>query len=119
MGSLDYAVGRDVRRTITDLGQRGAFKRSDISPGIDIHAPVISLQFQSGPVKEQDGRDGCQIEDVLQVLIDRLTVYQQGNYRCRENSIAITKMEEAKLWLQDRTRRRTEEGVEGTFNEKG
>lgn len=34
--------------------------------------------------------------------------------RCRENSMAITKLEEALLWLRKRTMGREQRGVEGT-----
>jgi hypothetical protein len=37
---------------------------------------------------------------------------------CRENSIAITKLDEAILWLNARTNRREAEGVEGTHKGK-
>jgi hypothetical protein len=35
-------------------------------------------------------------------------------YPCRENAVAITKLDEALLWLEKRTRVRIERGVEGT-----
>ena len=46
--------------------------------------------------------DGTTNEEVLKVLIHRLT--EMGKkFPCRENSIAITKMEEALMWLEKRT----------------
>ena len=74
----------------------------------------INIKFQEGPIAGV-GVNGVQIEDVIDVLVDRLKDFQKGTYDCRENSLAITKLEEAKLWLNERTRVRVEKGIEG-FN---
>ena len=73
----------------------------------------IDLKFQAGPIQEV-GVNGCSIEDVIDVLRERLEGYQRGPFRCRENALAITKLEEAKHWLLERTRKRQTQGVEGT-----
>lgn len=49
---------------------------------------------------------------MLRVSIARLTDLN-SRFACRENSIAITKMQEALMWLNERTRERKERGVEG------
>jgi hypothetical protein len=72
----------------------------------------ISIKFQEGPIREV-GVNGCQIDDVIDVLVARLNVFQDGPYRCRENALAITKLEEARMWLNERTRKRVAQGVEG------
>ena len=36
-----------------------------------------------------------------------------SRFPCRVNSLAITKIEEARLWLQERTRIRVDQDVEG------
>lgn len=56
--------------------------------------------------------DGTTNEEVLRVLIDRI---QELNNRfpCRENSIALTHIETALLWLEHRTADRKKRGVEG------
>lgn len=68
--------------------------------------------FQNGPIKE-NGVNGCQNEDLIAIVIDRLQGFQDGDYRCRENALAITKLEEALMWLQKRTADRKARGVEG------
>lgn len=40
--------------------------------------------------------------------------FQAGPYSNRANAIALTHMEEALMWLQQRTRERIKRGVEGT-----
>ena len=72
----------------------------------------ISIKFQEGPV-EESGENGAQTEDVLEVLIERTKKFQEGKFSCRENALAITKMEEALLWFNERTRKRVDQGVEG------
>ena len=79
---------------------------------IDRKNKYIDITFQDGPVKE-NGRNGCQIDDVLEVLIERLQNFQAGEFRCRENAITITKLEEGLMWQQRRTMDRLSRGVEG------
>lgn len=71
------------------------------------------VYFQNGPVAE-NGVNGCHQEDLLAIVIHRLQCFQEGEYRCRENAIALTKLEEAMHWLNHRTAARQARGVEGT-----
>jgi hypothetical protein len=69
--------------------------------------------------KQQDGQivtvnDGTTNEEVLLMLIDRL-IFLNQLLPCRETSLAITKVQEAWMWLDKRTRDRRERGVEGTY----
>lgn len=77
--------------------------------------PVIaveqSIQFQHGPIGDHD-INGVQNEEVLQLITQRLR-YLNSKFPCRENSIAITKIEEAIMWLRQRTAIRQAQGVEG------
>ena len=56
--------------------------------------------------------DGTTNEELLEVLINRMQ-HLQEKFPCRENAIAITKLDEALLWLEKRTRDRQKRGVEG------
>lgn len=80
---------------------------------IGLDNPYAKVKFQKGPVKE-NGVNGCHNEDLIAIVIDRLEHLNQGQFACRENSIAITKLEEALLWLNKRTQDRVKRGVEGT-----
>ena len=75
----------------------------------------VSVDFQSGPVKEA-GVNGITSEALLAILIHR-TNQLNARFRCRENSIAITKMEEALLWFDKRTADRQLRNVEGLNKE--
>lgn len=57
--------------------------------------------------------DGTTVEDLLAVAIGKLNMYNK-EVPSRETSLAITKLEEALLWLHYRTVDRTQRHVEGT-----
>ena len=71
------------------------------------------VRFQKGPIQEA-GINGLSNEVLLATVIDRMYGFQSGEYKCRENAIALTHLEEAMMWLQKRTRDRVARGVEGT-----
>lgn len=71
------------------------------------------VSFQQGPVAE-NGINGITNEALLAIVIDRLEGAQEGPYKSRYNALAITKIEEAVLWLSRRTLDRQARGVEGT-----
>lgn len=74
---------------------------------------LTKVDFQCGPILEA-GVNGCCNEDLIAMVIARLESFQGGPFKCRENSLAITKLEEALLWLRKRTMGREQRGVEGT-----
>ena len=74
----------------------------------------IDIQFQNGPIKEA-GINGISAEALLAIVEHRLQCFQAGEYACRENAIALTKLQEAMHWLHHRTRARVARGVEGTM----
>lgn len=71
------------------------------------------ILFQNGPLREAVP-NGITHEALLAILIDRLNGFQSGEFKCRENALALTKLEEAMHWLQHRTHARVARGVEGT-----
>lgn len=74
----------------------------------------FEMKFQKGPIAEA-GVNGCSNEALLAIVEDRLKGFQSGDYACRENAIALTKIQEAMHWLHHRTRERVARGVEGTL----
>lgn len=74
---------------------------------------VNQIRFQDGPIKES-GVNGVTQEVLLAIVADRLRSFQNGPYACRENALALTKIEEAQHWLHSRTLSRIQRGVEGT-----
>ena len=71
------------------------------------------VKFQNGPIKEF-GINGITNEALIAIVLDRLRGFQAGDFKCRENALAITNIEQGLLWLNARTKERTERGVEGT-----
>ena len=71
------------------------------------------IDFQEGPIKEC-GVNGVMNEDLIAMVITRLEHFQKSEFSCRENAIAITKLEEALLWLRKRTMGREKRNIEGT-----
>ena len=78
------------------------------------HEIGVKIRFQKGPLQEV-GPNGVMNEDLIIMIIDRLQGFQESKFRCRENAVAITKLEEALMWLRKRTQDREERGVEGTY----
>ena len=74
----------------------------------------LSIEWQSGVVGSS-GHNGAFLEDVVEAAIQRLRFFQGTKFACRENALAITKLEEANMWLEQRTKNRVEQGVEDTY----
>lgn len=86
---------------------------TDPQRGSRLMRACCDIRFQNGPINEV-GVNGISNEVLLAIVEDRLTGFQSGQYACRENAIALTKIQEAMMWLQKRTRDRLARGVEGT-----
>ena len=72
-----------------------------------------TICFQHGLISGE-GPNGIFNEHLLELLIIRLRVLN-ARLPCREGSLAITKVEEALLWLNRRTQLREEQHVENTY----
>lgn len=71
----------------------------------------ISFTVQKGPIKE-NGVNGCQVDTIIEaakLIIEGLN----RQFPCRENSLVITKLDEALHWLDHRTKDRKNRSVEG------
>lgn len=86
------------------------FERKDL-PG-QILQFIEKRPTHPGSTELETVNDGTTNEEVLEVLIDRLTTLN-SKFPCRENAIAITNLETALLWLNKRTQDRLKRGVEG------
>lgn len=77
----------------------------------------LEVIWQDGPLAIDGVRvppNGAFVEGVIQAALGRLRFYQESKFSCRENALAITKLEEALHWLGHRTAQREARGVEGT-----
>lgn len=77
----------------------------------------LDINWQDGPLGRDEDRqepNGAFVETVIAAAIQRLEFYNSSKFRCRENSLAITHLEEAMHWLNHRTANREARQVEGT-----
>lgn len=77
----------------------------------------IRIDWQNGPLGRDEDRmapNGAFVEDVIEAAAQRIRYYQESGFACRENALALTKLEEALHWLDARTAAREARGVEGT-----
>ena len=103
------------------------FRCNDVGPGGAYHDYLIELDgsgkvfgipiaFQKGARKDPDARHGVLDSDLLEIVRDRLTAFQAGEFACRENEMALTNIEEALMWMNRRAEDRAERNVLGTYN---
>jgi len=101
--------GASSRYLITGFN---AFTNAAYTPE-SVDQDSITILFQNGSISET-GVNGITHEALIAIILDRLRAFQDGQFKCRENALAITKLEEAQHWLLHRTNKRLARGVEGT-----
>lgn len=87
--------------------------------GGSVKGTGLAIQWQDGPLGRGDDRkepNGAFVETVIDAALQRIEFYQASKFKCRENALAITKLEEALHWLNARTNRRERSGTEGTHS---
>jgi hypothetical protein len=88
-----------------------AYPFKDSSGFIEVDDASVKFTGQRGPIKE-NGVNGCQIDDMIVFAKGTIQCFNTL-FPCKENTIAITKLEEVLLWLDARKKNRTRRGVEG------
>ena len=109
-------IGNDRFTQVFSLDEKGngnANHKYSVSSTNEPSTVFATVNFQDGAILES-GINGCHNEDLIAIVIHRLQGFQDGKFKCRENAIAITKLEEALQWLNYRTTSRQKRGVEGT-----
>ena len=121
IGGFDVIVMDDLRKEKPELfNESGSMDyklfEKEIRPNYFIYirndVNSISFTIQNGPIKEV-GVNGCQVDTIIEaakVILEGLN----KNFPCRENACAITKLDEALLWLMKRKLDREKRNVEGT-----
>ena len=120
LGQFDVVVMDELREKYPEkFNESGAMDykwfEADIRPHnfVYVRHDVNSISFtiQNGPVKE-NGVNGCQVDTIVEAakkIIEGLNT----KFPCRENSMAITKLDECLMWLDKRTKDRVARQVEG------
>lgn len=92
----------------------------DIRPNFNIFVrhdvDSISFNMLTKPASEGGDLNRCQWSDLVSVGLEMLK-YLNEKFPCRENALTITKLEEALMWNEARTKNRIKRGVEG-FNKQ-
>lgn len=117
MRTVTYHKANPANERITieadDLGAGGASHTYDVRwEAGGGYQGCNRVMFQNGPI-EDHGVNGVTNEALVAIVIDRLRCFQSGPFSCRENALALTKLEEAMHWLNARTTDRLARGVEG------
>lgn len=110
----------ETLKGVTEIGEFKTLETTSIPEVGTVYSPVVidhganilSFKIQNGPIKE-NGVNGCQVDTVIEaakIILEGLN----KQFPCRENSLAITKLDEAILWLGKRKADREKRGVEGT-----
>lgn len=105
--------------TLKDVKDVGGFEinHTPYQPNRNFHVLVnhdtntIAFTIQNGPIKEK-GVNGCQVDTMIEaakLIIEGLN----DKFPCRENSMTITKLDEALMWLNKRKQDREKRSVEG------
>lgn len=75
---------------------------------------IAIVQFQHGPRDQPGSVSGVLDVDLLEMVRDRLTAFQDSNLACPENMMALQHIEAALLYLNKRVEDRSDRGVLGT-----
>lgn len=101
-----------------DANPTGGDVTLHVNKGTDHEFPALYISWQDGP-RGQEGTDellppnGAFVEDVIWAALQRLEFFNEGKYRDRANSLAITHLEGALQALKDRQLERSARKVEG------
>lgn len=80
----------------------------------------IEIEWQNGPLAVDGVRrepTGAFVEDVIAAAIGRIAYYQQSQFHCIHNAVALGHLLAAAEVLHERTADRESRGVEGTHQQ--
>jgi len=87
------------------------FRHLDGNPAV-VESEFIKVTFQHGdPAVE--GINGCRIEDLIDVVVEKLLDFQGRDLSCEENATALYHLDLAREALLLRRRRRENQGLIG------
>lgn len=107
--------GKPIKHIVDGCMVRGDWNKDSIADEklvIDHDYDHISFNMLTKPASEGGDLNRCQWSDLVATGLEMLK-YQNDRFPCRENSLTITKLEEALMWNYQRTKNRQARGVEG------
>lgn len=98
---------------MSELSEIFNLEQTGYGPHMEIGSDQNTIKFtlQEGPIKE-NGMNGCQIDRIIWAAATILRAFNK-QFPCRENSCAITHLDEAMMWLEKRTKDREKRNAEG------
>ena len=100
-------------------GPGGAYHDYDVYPANISHMvdpePVACIQFQKGPRKDPNARQGILDSDLLEIVRDRMRAFCAGEMTDRHTERALSHVEAALHHLNQRVEDRIARGVLGTM----
>ncbi len=84
-----------------------------VGVGSVVEHPYIRVVFQSG-LPQEAGINGCRVDEVIAVAMERIEEYQNGPLACPENEEALEHLKCALGMLERRRERRMAQGVFNT-----
>lgn len=100
-----------------EKGCGGAYHRYSITENTteeNVIYPISEIVFQKGPRNEEGSTRGVLDVDLLEIVKDRLSSFQEGDFACAENEKALQHISEALFWMNQRVENRAKRGVLGT-----
>lgn len=103
-----------------EVGPGGAYHEYEIFGSSDLEGEgtwyqLLTVCFQKGPRGYTDSTSGVLDCDLLEIVRDRLSCFQAGEFATRENACALHHIEEALFWMNKRVEDRAERNVLGTY----
>ena len=77
---------------------------------LDHDQDMVSVKLMTSPASE--GGEGGQFTDFIELALTQLK-YLNNKFPCHENAMTITKLDEALMWQEKRTKDRESRNVEG------
>jgi hypothetical protein len=115
----DLPKGKEVLM-LADFKAENNVDENGNPAGGTVNGTGLDIRWQNGPLAVDGVRkepNGAFVETVIAAAKQRIEAYQNSKFSCRENAMAITKLDEALMWLDSRTRRRVAKGIEGTHKQ--
>lgn len=84
--------------------------------GLENGSELLYIKHQKGARKDPSSISGVLDCDLLEVVKDRLTKFQEGEFACEENQLALKHVEEALIYMKMRVDNRAKRGVLGSMN---
>lgn len=115
----------DVMR-VDEVGPGGAYHHYAIfangsnagnMDALDVDTALVDIKFQKGPRHDVDATHGVIDSDLLEIVRDRLTCFQSGQFANDYNAQALYHVEEALKALNARVEDRIARNVLGTNNQ--